>query len=1108
MRNLLKNLLILGLISLLPVAVWGQAISGDIVGTVRDSSGAVVADATVDATQISTNLKSTTKTNSTGEFHFVNLPAGRYTILVTTAGLKGGSEVEVKLNQTATANITASVAGSATTVEVSGAVATIDTTTPQIQSTFESKQAQDIPWASNNSGSGVLNLSLLDAGVASGGGIGAGTGPSVSGQRPRNNNFTIEGVDNNDKSTTGPLVQVPNDAVDQFTVLQNQFAPEFGHSSGGQFNQTIKSGSNQFHGRLYEYFENKDLNAIDTRNALAQIANGETPFNPRYDNNRWGGQVGGPIIKNRLFFFDNAQYNSLGQAGTTGTAIAPTASGYAMLSSLYPGSNNLAVMQKYVPAASSQSGFICAVPLPDGVNCPAGQLTVPAGNLSFSGPSYFNTFTNTASIDFNISSADQLRFRYVYEKQNGIDTAAQIPAFWQTIPYRYHTVALSEYHTFTPSLTNEFRFGFNRFFNTTPSGPFTFGSFDFPNITLNDLSGLNIGPDSNAPQETIQNTYQGVDNVSWVKGKHNFKFGAEYREYITPQSFTQRVRGDYQYSSTALFAEDQAPDVFGERSAGNIIYHGNQQAVYLYGNDEWRITPNLSLNLGLRYELTTVPLAQSEFQPLNAISDVPGLITFGAPQKQTKNFAPRVGFAYSPGSSGDTSIRGGFSMAYDVLYDNLGILSLPPQLSQTCDIGNPACNYSQNAFLANGGMPAILLPITDPATARGLTAAFDPNQKLPYSETWTLGIQHTFAKKYVAEVRYVGTRGIHLPVQQRMNIASGVTPSNALPTYLSAPTQAQLDALPNTLDGPGGLLDQSAFYGNGTGGFVPAYFNAGFYSDLVSFQPWGASRYNGLQTQLSRSFTNGLQFQAAWTWSHNFDNSTADVFSTYLTPRRSQDFQCYSCEWSTSALDRRHRVTLEAIYDLPFLKNANWFMKNVVGNWEFVPVYTFESPEMATVQSGVDANLNGDSAGDRTIYNPAGIPNTGSGVTPLLNSSGYTVAYLANNPNAQYITASYGALANAPRNTLAMPHINNWDMSVVKRFNITERQSVEFQAQALNIFNHPQFTPGYINDIASLGQSGSLIRTILLPDNANFNQPNLVFSSNPRTMTLVLKYIF
>ena len=593
-----------------------------------------------------------------------------------------------------------------------------------------------------------------------------------------------------------------------------------------------------------------------------------------------------------------------------------------------------------------------------------------------------------------------------------------------------------------------------------------------------------------------------------MKGKHNFKFGGEYREYITPQTFTQRVRGDYEWSSTALFPQDQAPDIFGERSAGNLIYRGKQQAVYLYGNDEWRVTRNLSLSLGLRYELTTVPLAETLFQPLNAISDVPGLITFGAPQKQTKNFAPRVGFAYSPGTSGNTSIRGGFAMACDVLYDNLGLLSLPPQLQQTRDIGNPVCPFSQTAFMANGGMPSVLVPITDAATARALTANYVPNQKLPYTETWTFGVQHSFANKYVAEVRYVGTRGMHLPVQTQLNRTNGISASNYLPTYLTAPSQAQLDGLTTTLDGPGGLFDQSGIYGIGTAGYLPQFFNNGFFTPITSYQPYGASKYNGLQAQLTRSFSNGLQFHLAWTWSHAFDNSTADVHSTDLTLRRPQDFQCISCDWSTSALDRRHRVTLEAIYDLPFFKQGNWFMKNVVGNWEFVPVYTFESPEYATVQSVVDSNLNGDGAADRAIYNPSGVPGTGSGVTPLLNSAGYTVAYLADNPSARYITASYGALATTPRNTLALPHINNWDMTVVKRVNITERQAVEFQAQALNVFNHPQFIAGKLNDIESYGQSGTTVRTILEPGDANFNQPNLVFSSNPRAMTLVLKYLF
>jgi hypothetical protein len=274
---------------------------------------------------------------------------------------------------------------------------------------------------------------------------------------------------------------------------------------------------------------------------------------------------------------------------------------------------------------------------------------------------------------------------------------------------------------------------------------------------------------------------------------------------------------------------------------------------------------------------------------------------------------------------------------------------------------------------------------------------------------------------------------------------------------------------------------------------------------------YGASNYNGLQTQLSRNFTNGLQFQVAWTWSHAFDNSTADVFSTYLTPRRAQDFQNFASDWSTSALDRRHRVTVEMIYDLPFFKNSGWAMKNLVGNWQFAPIYTFESPEYATVQSGLDVNGNGDAAGDRVVYNPAGIAGTGSDVTPLTNSAGQVVAYQANNPTAQYIVAGQYALANTPRNTLPLPHINNFDMSLVKRVNITERQTIEFQAQATNVFNHPQYVPGYISDIQPASTTittAGPTHNFLIPSAPSFNQPNLVFSSHPRSMVLVLKYIF
>lgn len=1090
----------------LPIFLKAQAVSGDLLGVVSDSSGAVVSGAQVIATNLGTGVKSTTKTNATGEYRFINLPVGHYSIEASTNGMAGGyKDVQVQLNRQATANITAQVTSNTQVIEVNAEALTIDTTTPNIQNTFDNRQLQDLPTATV--GLGVLNLSLLDAGVATSGGIGAGTGPSVSGQRPRNNNFTVEGVDNNSKSVTGPVITIPNDAVQNFTVLQNQFAPEFGHSSGGQFNQTIVSGTNQWHGRLYEYFQNRNLNAIDASNARTQTSG--PIVNPAFDNNRFGGQVGGPIWKDKLFFFTNQDYNPVHQALGALFICAPTAAGYAQLAAQNPGIsqanlNALKAAEGTAPFAADGNG-----------NCPAqtggnplvkNAPTSELGEIDFAPSIFNNTYTTANSLDFNLSQNDQMRLRYIYQKNDQTDAASNIPSFFTTVPVRNHVITFSEFHTFTPTLTNEFRLGFNRNTQTFTAGNFSFpGLASYPNLSFDD-TGAQVGPDPNAPQFTIQNVYQATDNISWIKGKHTFKFGIEGRKYISPQGFTQRARGDYEYASTEEFLLDQSPSSFGQRSTGNNTYYGDQSAIYVYGNDDFRVTKNLTFNLGLRYEFTSVPFSE-RLQSLNSAASVPGLIDFVAPQPQYKNFAPRIGFAYSPGTSGNTTIRGGFGMAYDVLYDNLGLLAVPPQFGGTCDVllstkGAGGCNWSDAGFLANGGLPAGtgtgLKTFADVADQRSHTANFlPPVQKLPYSETWTLGVEHVFNKKYTAEVRYVGTKGIHLPVQQQLNVQPQVNANNFLPTFLTKPDATTIAGLTKTLDDVKGAVPR----------ILPAYADAGFINGITSFQPYGQSIYHGLQTQLTRSYSNGLQLLAAYTWSHLMDNSTADVFSTLLTPRRPQNSQNFAADMSTSALDRRQRLSLEAIYEVPFFKgSSSWMAKNLLGNWKFVPSWQLQSPEFYTPQSGIDSNLNGDSAPDRTIFNPNGVPGTGTTVSPILNNSGQVVGYFAKDPNAQYIQAGSGALATAGRNTLATPRTNNWDMAVVKRFNTSERTNVEFTAQAFNIFNHSQFIPGSVNTVNSIGYTA--ITAFVRVNGAHFNDPTATFANNARTMQLVMKFNF
>jgi len=1117
---------------LLSAAAFPQATTGDISGLVVDKTNSVVANAKVVATHTDTNKSFTATTNAGGEFRFINLPVGSYTLTATAQGFKATvlRDFPVELNKTASARMQMEIGEVNVTVEVTSAAPTIDTTTDQLGTTFDTK-LQDYPTVAAGA-SGVLNLSLLQPGVSSSGGIGAGSGPSVGGQRPRNNNFTIDGVDDNDKGVTGPSLVVPNDAVQEFTVLENVFSPEFGHSNGGQFNQVVKSGTNSFHGLAYEYLKNRNLDAIDA-NVARNFGPGDPHKNPRFDNNRFGGNIGGPILKNKAFFFVNYEYNPVGQAfPPNGAVFAPTAAGYATLAGI-PGvsATNLGVMKQFVPAAPAQctAASIANCPagklnnVPDPGNVVVGGVAVPVGVLPLAPPNFSNTKNLVISGDYDFNSKDRLTVRDIYGQQNAIDNASELPVFFTSLPTVNHFASIQEVHTFTPAVLNEFRLGFHRNSFVLDTGNFQFPGLDsFPNIQIAELN-LQIGPDPNGPQFAIQNTYQAIDNVSWTKGNHNFKFGTEFRKYISPQQFTQRSRGDYDYKGLDLFARDFSPDQLGERSTGNSNYYGDQIGFYWFVNDNWKIRRNLSLNLGVRYEYTTVPFTE-RLQTLNQIANVPGVMTFGEPHYPRNAFAPRVGFAYTPGVDQKMVVRGGISMGYDVLYDNIGILSLPPEFGSTIDVdvANPAPNFLGSGGIKPGGTG--LTTFTDPADARAATSNHVVEDiKLPTAIQWTLGVQRAFGNAYTVEVRYVGTHGYHLNVQEQINRGARVTPTSFLPTYLTAPSQSTLDGSTTTF--------ASLLASNNGSPILPAFQQAGFTSPITQFTPLGSSIYHGISLQVNRRFTNGLQFQGAYTFSKNIDNSTADFFSTVITPRRGQDFQNMNADRSNSALDHRNRLTLAAVYDAPWFKHGNWFMKNVAGNWQVTPIYTFETGEWGDVQSNVDTNLNGDTAGDRVIFNPKGVPGTGSDVSPLCTSAlpngipcdpnftpdkgathparPFVVGYLAANGNAQYIEAQIGTLNNSGRNTVQLPPIDNVDVAVVKRFGIKEHVNLEFGANFQNLFNHPQFIAGLINDVASFGNTTGAARSSYLnPADPGFLNASSVFSSNSRIISLLAKVKF
>jgi hypothetical protein len=383
---------------------------------------------------------------------------------------------------------------------------------------------------------------------------------------------------------------------------------------------------------------------------------------------------------------------------------------------------------------------------------------------------------------------------------------------------------------------------------------------------------------------------------------------------------------------------------------------------------------------------------------------------------------------------------------------------------------------------------------------------------------------------------------VHLPTQNRLNVQNGTTATNHL--YESFDPSLGNASNPNNLTGgvvgntsatayPYTVLEDTYV------SHVPAFTAAGFTSNIVAFMPWSSSMYNGMATQLTRRFANGLQFNSAFTWSNTMDDATATAFSTYLTPRRPQDFRDVKADWSRSALDRKYRITFAMVYDFPFFKtSSNIWEKNILGGWTIAPVFTYQSPEYATVEGGYDANLNDDGAGDRAFVNPLGKKGTGSDINEIwdpnlpsvygtganayssygcemvgANCVGDAAGWAPVTGNTYYVAAGPGTFPNGKRNDLALPAIKDVDASAMKSFSLYKQTKLEFSAQIWNVLNKSQYVPGSLNNIGSYGYAsttamGVATHGMLVPGDTTFNHPEQVFNNNARAMQLALKLVF
>ncbi len=1048
---------------MISISASAQRLDGTLRGTVEDPSGAVVSEVEVIVTNQATGVKQTMQTTSTGEYVFPHLLVGTYTVELKAKGFSNYSrkDVEVLPNQVVAADARLTVGAEGTIVEVTGGSEVVQTTTAQISHDFGARAVTDLP--SPGLGGGPLNLALLAPNTTTQGAGVLGEGGSIGGARPRLNSFNIDGVDDNRVDVTGHTSEVIPEAVADFNLVTNMFSAELGHSAGGQFNIVTKSGSNHWHGSLWEYNNNRNFNAMDNLERASGLTSPR-----RVDRNRAGADIGGPLIHDKLFVYGAYQFSGIGLAAAAVQQLAPTTEGLALLNNLAANDSIRNILSEFptAPAADAPSEIVNGV-------------TIPIGTFQPTAPSFLNQHDFNINADLNLDR-HQVRGRFLYDRQRSPNVNPDTPQaqFTGTLAADSRKVILTDAWSIMPHVMNDLRLSYSRFVQAfTVPGEFA----NFPNAKV-DVLGLNIGPEGNSPQSYVQNNYQVLNNISIVKGAHTIKFGPEYRRWIAPTDFLPRERGEWDYADLQTLINDQVPIGFNGalRGVGSGFFNGNQHAIYGFIQDDWRVTPRLTLNLGLRYEWTSNP-ADVKLQELNAISTLPGVFEFREPTTDTNNIMPRVGFAWDPSGRGLWAIRGGFGVSFDVTPQNFPVLQLPPQLQIeqnpdiTCGLPNPpSWCASGTGFLAGGG-----LVNATPATqeeARILTQGIILDQVQPKVLTWTLGVQRELIKNTSLELRYLGTRATQLLVQARTNTVSAFTAGlQPMPTFFDS------SQVPATIVGGSRLTDFENF-----DPFIHPEFSL-----MTSFPPIGSSIYHAGSVDFNRRFARGLMLRANYTLAHNIDDSTNELFSSVVNPRRPFDWMTLSLDRGRSTLDIRHKFAMSWIYELPNLETDNGLLKTLLRGWQWNGTYLVQAGQPVSILSNADANANGDAAGDRGILNPGGIARVGTAVDYVCVGAGGATSvapvnlgcsggsanvagYIAQNPNAQYVQAELGAFPTLGRNSFESPGMNVWNLGLFKNTKLTEGATLQFRVDTFNTFNHRNFSLAQ----PTVFQTGVLIGTV------------------------------
>jgi hypothetical protein len=1083
--------------------------TGTITGTVTDASKAVAANVKVIALSRITSERRETTTNTTGQYTFPFLPPGDYELEFSLAGFTTVVE-RATLSVTERIGVDATLKPSAISerVEVSASGALLQTESAAQGRVVDGKALRDLPLATRN----FTQLLSLTAGTSSAlnnaGALGRGTQIiSSGGARTTSNAMQIDGVDSvnihtnsasdNGVGSNGILVPSP-EAIQEFKVQTTLYDTQSGRSGGANIALITKSGSNQLHGSLFEFLRNTDLNA----NTFFFNTTG-TP-RATLNQNQYGGTLGGPIQRNKTFFFfsfqGTRQLNGLSGASSLTLPPIPLDRSAASLGKVFGGQKGSRGGTSIAADGSNINPVALALlnaKLPGGsFVVPSPQIVGTGVNYTVSQPSKFNEDQYIANIDHQFGSRNHLAFKALIANQPTYKPfgTANVPGFGSTVDFKDRIFSLTDTHILSSNLVNEARVGVSRVLGVVVPdarvllkdiGMQRFNSADYPDIPLITVTGaFAIGYDTNGDQGVTPTTWHYSDTISWVRGRHQIRGGAEFRRYDDNYYSRNRYRGALTIQSFADLLIGQSGDPVSQGGNGTGFSNINTEDVAsgipsgadritdigLFLQDDWKITSRLTLNYGVRwdylgwpvdrygrrgnfdYRLYQAPTAggstsagfvqtSNSPKPLPILPRVSPTLLDHSP---TKNFAPRFGYAYRLAQR--WVMRGGYGIFYDRLSNQLGLLtsqSAPDYLRTTLTGAGNIASTLQNPFpvLPQQSQYPILPvlyspPYTNDKPALGLNSV-DPNLRTPYIQQWGTNIQWAASSDMMVEVGYVGTKGVALPDRRAINqavLASPTNPVNGQTTNTSANTQLRV---PYT-------------------GFSPA--------GLLAEETAADSHYHSLQASVTRRTSRGLRFQASYTYSKAMDDTSGG--STTLFSEITGDESNMGSSKGVSDFDRTHRVMINSTYEIPrwgFGWNNTAIGKRLFAGWQISGIGIWQSGAPFSITDSAGAVFYG-TTGSRANYAPGATAQSAK-------KAGSPQSRL----NAYFDTSAFARagnlFGNVGRNTMRGPRQRNVDLSVNKHLLISERLNMELRGEFFNALNMVNFASP-TGSIASSGFGG------------------------------------